>query len=200
MSNAAKFLLPLLLGLSLPACGLSGGPIDGAVLEEGTSKPIPGAIVVVQWMHQQGYSGTVCYRVESAVTDETGRFHIPRWSDPSDHRALSNPWVSIDFYSTTFERAGQTENTIYVRRVAEGAQQRLEELQRLNGAIRCGDAGTSNKNLLPIRRALLAEARALTGAEYDPAIEPFLFQLEILELGYEAAEARQVKRLKGERQ
>lgn len=190
-----KFLLPLLLGLSLQDCGLSGGPIDGAVLEEGTNRPIVGAIVVVEWLHQQ-VTATVCYRVESAVTDETGRFHIPRWSNPSDHRALTNPRTSIDFYATAFERARQTDNDIYVRSVSEGKAERLEELRRLLDATGCGDGGSSEKNRLPLLRALLAEARTLTGTQYDrETIEPFLFELEILELGYETASDRQSERL-----
>lgn len=195
-----KFLLPLLLGLSLPACGLSGGPIEGAILEEGTRKPIPGVIVVVRWLHHQGYSGTVCYRVESAVSNETGRFQIARWSNASDHRALRNPWTSIDFYATAFERAGQTDKDIYVRSVSGGKEERLKELLRLLGATRCGDGGSSEKNRLPLLRALLAEARTLTGTQYDrETIETFLFELEILELGYETASDRQSERLAKQR-
>jgi len=40
----------MLLAIPLTACALSGEAIEGRVLEEGTNKPIPGAIVVVRWI------------------------------------------------------------------------------------------------------------------------------------------------------
>jgi hypothetical protein len=186
VSNAATLLLLLLLGLSLPACGLSGGPIDGAVLEEGTNSPIPGAIVVVRWQHHQGHSGTVCYHVESAVTDETGRFHIPRWSDPSDHRTLTNPQTSPVAYKSGFEWVRSTNNIFYVKRFTGTTQERLEILSR--SAVACTDKRDIEIKLLLLYRALYEEAQSIAHTP-DERREALLHlkDIEVLELGSDKA-------------
>ena len=72
--------------LPLTAHASSGDPIDGQVLEYGTRKPIVGAIVVARWKgtyHTPWQSSTVCAHVETATTDEAGRYHIQGWDEPS---------------------------------------------------------------------------------------------------------------------
>ncbi|MGH8766817.1 MAG: carboxypeptidase-like regulatory domain-containing protein, partial [Burkholderiales bacterium] len=82
-----RCMLMVLNLLPLTACALSGGPVVGQVVEEGTHKPIPGAIVVVRWRGDlPGFadSRTVCYHVASTVTDEAGRYRIPAWSKKAE--------------------------------------------------------------------------------------------------------------------
>lgn len=75
----------------------------------------------------------------------------------------------------------------------------MEYLERVSSAIGCSNSGGSETELLPLRNALLEEAKQLIGSEYDKDIEPFLFQVEMIELGYEVAERRQIERLRGKK-
>src|SRR5687767_5886900 len=75
-------LLLICLMLPLQACGLSGGSIEGKVLEEGTDKPIEGAIVVVRWSGALSAfveSRPVCVHVDTVTTDAQGRYRFSSW-------------------------------------------------------------------------------------------------------------------------
>lgn len=70
--------------LTLRACALSGGPIDGVVIDESTGKPVADAIVLVHWYGSWtqivAESRSGCHHAETARTDADGRFHIDRWT------------------------------------------------------------------------------------------------------------------------
>ena len=63
------------------ANALAGLPHNGVVLEEGTDKPIPGAIVIVKWSGEGGLvdARTVCVKTAIVRTDSNGKFSIG-WS------------------------------------------------------------------------------------------------------------------------
>jgi hypothetical protein len=62
------------------ANALAGLPYNGVVLEEGTDKPIPGAIVAVRWTGQGGLvdARTVCIKTAVVRADSEGKFSIGR--------------------------------------------------------------------------------------------------------------------------
>lgn len=132
MISFPKIFITLLLTclcLPLQACALSGGPVDGVVLEEGTNKPIPDAVVVVLWKHHQGYSGTVCYHVETATSNEKGEYHIPKWSNPSDTRTLMDPYVSASAYKPGYglpTQPSQKDQEVLLAPFSGGRGERLE--------------------------------------------------------------------------
>jgi uncharacterized GH25 family protein len=116
-------ILPLLLSmLSLPACAatLSGKPIEGQVLEQGSNKPIPDAIVIARWQGTVGNIATssrVCYHVLSAVTDADGRYHFSAWKKDSTYGRIADQSVTFDAYKAGYEWADRDEktNTVYVK-------------------------------------------------------------------------------------
>jgi len=187
--NAAVYLLLTLLCASpLSACaGVSGGPIDGVVREESTNKPIPGAIVVVLWKHHQGYSGTVCYHVETATADESGRYHIPKWSNPSDTRTLKDPYIAVDAYKSGYglpTQPSQKREEVLLAPFTGGRAERLEYLLRVSSGTRCGTKDESEKNLLPLKKALYEEGASAASNERDQEkIETLLFGMESLQYG-----------------
>ena len=67
------------------ATAVSGLPITGQVIEEGTNKPLPGVIVVAHWLGTVsgfgGHGGTSCRHVETGTTDEQGRYRLAFWED-----------------------------------------------------------------------------------------------------------------------
>ena len=201
------FALFLLL-LPLTACGLSGGPLEGRVLEAGTNKPIPGAIVIVRWQGTYSQivdSQDVCYHVESATTDAEGRFRTSGWVE----QKMRGPFFSPGGWDITAYKAGYetdwpaaysaTEdykrNIRYLKPFTGTKAERLKYLERLNWVTRCGAAEESEKNLLPLRKALYREARGIAASEEDERIvRGLLSDLEILELGYEEALKRALER------
>jgi len=59
---------------------LSGGPVEGRVLDYKTGEPIPGAIVVARWLATIVGSGQgTCVHVETAVSDGKGKYRIASW-------------------------------------------------------------------------------------------------------------------------
>lgn len=202
-------LISLLLLLPLTACGLSSASISGKVLEERTDKPIPGAIVVVRWIGRTT-SGSmfveardVCYHVETAETDEKGIYRIKAWSQPQhkDYTVKFNHMV-VDAYKPDYgfsSAVPRNDEDAYLAPFRGAGQERLAYLKRLFGATSCGAQNESEKNILPLLKALYEEAKAY-GGDKKPApnemsfTESILYDIEIIELGFEEAEKRHLQR------
>ncbi len=193
-------LLPTLLPLS--ACGLSGGPLSGQVLEEGTHKPVPGAIVVVKWVGSVpafADSQTVCVHVESTVTDQQGKYELPGWSKPSTvGPVVMNLGPVVTAYKPSYgwlEKPSQKEEIVYLAQFRGTTSERLDFLLRVLGNTSCGSQDESEKNLINVRKALYEEAQNLSRIKEDGRkVEAILYDLEILELGFETATKRHLQR------
>jgi hypothetical protein len=62
---------------------VNGRAMDGRVIDKETGKPIPGALVIVEWSGAVGgpvQSSRVCFHLEVVSTDADGRYHVPAWS------------------------------------------------------------------------------------------------------------------------
>lgn len=199
-------LLCALLPLSACATSLSGRAIDGKVTEEGTNKPISGAIVVARWsghLASWGHGKTVCYHVLSTTSDENGDYRLPTWK-----KDITEDWqknirpetVLIDAYKPSYGLPtvpSQKREIVLLKPFAGTREERLEYLVRILGNTSCGAQDKSEENLIPLRRSLYKEAQALARTEDDrKAVEAILYRLEILELGFEEASKRHIDRLK----
>jgi hypothetical protein len=162
------------------------------VLDEETRLPIEGAIVVFRW---QGTgikafvdTQTVCYHVESAVTDAEGRYVTAPWKEESRYRDLSMKQILDTAYKAGYvhTRTDRTTGDQYLRRDERGVKARLEYLDR--AAVFCPDADESMRKLLPLYKALYAEASnlATTNEERIEALY-HLKRVEILEVGSDEA-------------
>lgn len=193
----------LLACVPLMACAPSGGPIEGQVLEENTKKPIAGAIVVVRWIGNIpafAESKMTCVQVESAVTDEQGKYRISSW------RKSSSGWPVLDLQAvaTAYKRgyglptAPSQKDQDVLLKLFNGTQgERLEYLLRVSSATRCGTADESEKNLFPLKRALYQEGAAIASTKEDQEkVETLLFGLESLEFGSIEALNRMTERRK----
>lgn len=198
-------LASLLVGCALaPAREVSAQM--GRVLDEATQQPIEGAIVVLRWqgVGTKGFvdTQTVCYHVESAESDTNGRYATQSWKEESRYRDLSMKQVLVTVYKPGYRhvRVDRVTRTHYLQSMTMGDLANLEYTKRVSSANGCPGAGESEMNLLPLRRALLGQAKLLAETVSDKdVIESFLFQVETLELGYEEAERRQVERLRRRR-
>lgn len=206
-----KFLrLMFLLVASLPlaACALSGEAIEGRVLEEGTNQPIPGAIVVVRW-HGRTFafvdSQGSCYHVETATTDEQGRYRTKPWRQPRKDYGLSFDHIAIDAYKPGYgfpEKLSRVQEIEYLAPFKGTPKERFVYFQRLEQSLRlCRSPDANEKSLLPLYRVLHAEASAIaqTPSEWAAA-DDFLTSIDIIELGYEEGINRGIARVQRRRQ
>ena len=185
MQLAASILFALPLGGCATTFTLSSEPIDGVVREEGTNKPIPGAIVVVRWQGHLGYTGTVCYHVETTTTDAEGKYRISAWSKPSPYGNISDrTWLS-SAYKPGYQsaRVQRTKGVVILQPFAGTREERLRKTA--GAAVTCASAGESQKNLLPLYRKLYEETRALAVTKNDKLIvNDLLRQIDLIELPY----------------
>ncbi len=161
-------MLPTLLPLS--ACALSGGPVIGQVVEEGTNKPIPGAIIVVRWRGDlPGFadSRTVCYHVASTVTDQAGGYRIPAWSKETEkdwQKRIINKEFVIDVYKAGYgwpTKPSQKVEIEYLAPFKGDTKERFDYLSRVISGTTCVSAGESYKNLYRVTHAIYQEAKAI---------------------------------------
>ena len=207
--NSLPMIIALLIALPLSACSLSDGPIEGRVLEEGTDKPIPGAIVIVRWIGRTT-SGSmfveardVCYHVETAETDENGGYQIKAWSQ-EQHKdyTVTFDQMAVDAYKPGYgfsSAVPRNDEDMYLDPFKGTGPERLIYLKRMFGATGCDAQNESRKNMLPFLNALYAEAKAYRGDKKPVPnemsfTESILYDIEIIELGFEEAEKRHLQR------
>lgn len=182
--------------LPLSACALSGGSIDGKVVEEGTNKPIPNVIVVVQWVGNLWAvveSQTVCVHVLTTTTDVQGRFHFPGWAKASTIGPVTGVEPSITVYypgytlvritpppsSERFSSHGHPLEpyplglfgikpaTLYMAPFTGTRKERLEHLWRIFSATGCHSAGRSARNLYPLYESVYEESKHMAVTEEE---------------------------------
>jgi len=190
-------ILLMLAATPLAACALSGEAIEGRVLEEGTNKPIPGAIVVVKWigLTTSGSwfveASTVCYHVETATTDGQGNYQTKAWRQPQ-HKDYTVKFdrIGVDAYKPGYGFPGklsQVKGIEYLAPFRGSREERLKFLSRIEGATGCGGGGDSKKNLLPFDRAVYEEALRIAMPVDREIVDTILIQL-----GYEAEERKEI--------
>lgn len=191
------WLIVSLTPLTACATSLSSEPIQGQVLEEGTNKPIPGAIVVVLWKATIGTIGhgrTICYHVETATTDDQGSYRTQAWKKPSPYGDIANRhWVPAAYKSAYESVRYGNKSTVHLKPFVGARGGRLRAIW--SSGVQCGSAGESEKNLIPLYRALYDEAKPLAESNEDTNIvNALLYELEKREMGYEAATKRMLER------
>ncbi|MGE5139254.1 MAG: hypothetical protein ACM3JD_07330 [Rudaea sp.] len=161
----------LIIGLLLTMCGFTGEALDGQVVEEGTNGPIPGAIVVARWdgtVTALVDSRTACVYVESAVTDDQGRFHFPRW-----YRAprflVFGVLPTVTAYKAGYEARPYEEKVHHLKPFTGTREERIKYLLRLTGLIGCYSAA-EEKTLVPVYKALYDEARGIATTDKDKGV------------------------------
>jgi len=192
---AVMMLLPIMQGC-IGMTSVSGGPISGQVLEDSSGKPVVGAIVLGLWQGDAGYGTTVCIHVESAITDAEGRYHIPAWKKSHMYSVSSRrPFYKLTYKAGYQEAQAIGKNAEFESLVLD-TNSREQRLQNLLGVSpKCGSGDESEKNQIPLLRAVYEEAQSLAKTKEDKKVlDLLLFDLEIIELGYKAAEKRYVER------
>lgn len=161
----------------LTGCGLAGLPFSGTVTDVETGEPIPGAIVVAKWSGDKPGpfdAESICYHVESAVSDENGRFKIPGWW--GDRLGIMGNEVFTRAYKPGYEeeRSRRRKEDIKMRHyignskyAAVNESGRVKYLKKMVRSTGCHDAGKSRRNLYPLYEAYYREVKELQRGDLD---------------------------------
>jgi hypothetical protein len=197
-----KMIALLVILLPLAACALSGKAVEGRILEAGSNKPIPDAIVEARWI---GYvsgiadSQTACYHVMVATTDANGHYSMPAWrKDITEEwqKNLTPQEVKIDAYKKGYEWAGiiSQDNSVEYLKLFSGTQKGMFRVTA-SAAKACESGGDSEKNLLPFYQKVYADALPLAVTKEDKYIlSNLLYDIEILQMPFEEADKRHMER------
>jgi hypothetical protein len=187
----------------LSGCASSGQPIKGRVLEEGTSRPVDGAIVLARWIGTApgfAHSQSACVHVESALTNIEGAFTLPGWSKSSVTASVTNLKMMLFAYRAGYElpqNPSPRDDTVYVAPFRGTREQRLAYIARISGNATCGTSDPSEQNSLPLLKGLRDEAAMLARSKDElNLLESLRFSIEKIELGYDEAERRYLQRVK----
>ncbi len=168
------FVLFFLIGV-----GVGGGPVSGRVIDVDTNLPIADAIVVARWQKSSlslADSTSYCIHVETTVSGEDGRYYIARWwqfppllgfDGLTGMDAYRPGYESVHSHTTEAER--RPEN-VYMKKFVGGDDQRFAYIaRRVFSGMGCTSAGSSRRNLHPLLRTAIAEAKSLKSTSYTAA-------------------------------
>jgi hypothetical protein len=176
LGNTSLPLVAFLMWSVLAGCGdlfgektLSSGPVDGIVVDKVTQKPVAGAVVVATWYGSRSTlvdSSTIWYHVETAIANDNGRFHISGWKIPNigDWSTRIDPdGVNIWSYAIGYNMGLPTDDQTHKIEMLPFIGTNVERLALLFRFAGQSDGHYDNsiKNLIPLRLAVLIEARAI---------------------------------------
>ena len=196
MKKAIVFLsVAAVLSLAFPSYAM-----EGQVLEEGTNKPIEGALVVAIWKGSQvrpAHSSTVCYHVETTTTDAQGKYRI------QDFSGNLNPFIADrqssigSIYKRGYHVSKQKPPAVGIELLAlhSGAQDQQFEQIGARVPYECSLTDEGKKSLLPLMRLMYEEMKsnAKTLKQMEQ-VDGMLNSIESVEFGAEVAYERQKDR------
>jgi hypothetical protein len=205
-----------LAALLLSGCVSTGGYITGQVLDADTREPIPDAHVVITWRGGEFAvveTKTLCIRADATLTDADGNFRFLPWaqwdgilpkSDEGSFIFVYKPgYFDTYYYHALVRMIGKTvtegdARLHLLKRFESGGLSRKEYMDYLLQVSSWANCGTDKANLVPISRAVYAEAERLaqTNDEKEKA-GTIYFGLEVNEFGYGEATKRQREREHG---
>jgi hypothetical protein len=175
-----RLVIFFLVTVPLYACGTSGEAISGRVLEDSSKKPIPGAIVVVNWsgiVAVIGHAHQVCVHTESAITDADGNYKINGWNKPSTVGPVSDLEPNVSSYRLGYvwpHVPSQEKNIDFLSPFNGTREERLQFLLRVSSGTSCPGAKSSTQNLYPMYKAMYEEAKNIAVTAEDQKIVAIL--------------------------
>jgi hypothetical protein len=205
-SMKIPILLSLILMTPITACNLWGDELfgeaqQGVIFNSDTGKPVPDAFVVAMWTTSAGGighdGGSLCYHVESVITNAVGEYIIPTWKKKSTFRNIKKPRVLIIAYKPGYRwplnGSGPWSALVESH---DGPKERLDYLNDVVRSVICKQAGDSERNLLSLHKVIYKEVeRVAVSPDEDKKVMWLLKRYEQIEYGYEEARKRSFERI-----
>lgn len=202
-----KYTAVLIGSLLLQACTqmpVRDWPVlEGRVLDAQTEAPIEDAFVVARWIGFGGYSQSQCFHVEVARTDARGQYRIESWRNDGESATLTDQRRHIDVVhkagyrlsDRVYKEQPQLRGVWYLEGDHRAVGERLEYLRDV--IVGCGTEKTENIKLLLFYTALRDEVRNLPKNAEQKKIAIWLQNhIDVIEIGFEAAEKLYIEKLK----
>lgn len=191
--------------MAIPACVLSfsvgaqdsvlSSPlIEGKVTVQAANEAVPNALVVMRWEGLLNGVSAVCFHTEAATTDGAGTYRISAWQKTLPQGVIADPRHTPTAYKPGYAFVEADKDTVTLKPFTGTKGERLLYLASLEQSVRaCRNPESGQKNLLPLYRALYAEAKGLAGGD-QRIVDEILAGIEIIELGYQEGMRRAVER------
>lgn len=184
--------------------------ISGVVVEKGSGKPIPNAIVAIRFeRYNTGHGSPYCFRSIATETDANGRFRFKPWTQEN---TLANSFLGqITAYKAGYDmpqdskediwparrsflgirfsdnlRIPKTERRIELTPRSDTEMDRMETLSRMVSWYACGPVEPDNNKLyvLAIREEILASPLANKPIHATPPSFTWLSSIETMLRNY----------------
>ncbi len=173
---AATIAITVLAMFMFTSCSFIGGPVSGQVIDAETGQPIAGAIVVARWKGSVSAlvdSQSVCFHVETAVSDPEGKYHVPLWWQQPRLWLMIGSGRVVEGYRAGYEgiyphskQATEHPDDIYMKRFVGTDSERLQFInERIFSGMSCINASASRRNLFFLESAAIQEAKRLASSD-----------------------------------
>lgn len=156
----------VLATISIEVYSLTGGPLNGVVLDKETNEPIAGAIVIARWHGNWtkifGESSSACYHVETTRTDEGGRYHIPLWvrAPKIEDLRFSSAGNDVSVFKPGYvDESNGSSGTIYLTKFAGNNDEYFATVLDYRPWL-CSAAAESSSHAYRLFKAAAADAKA----------------------------------------
>jgi hypothetical protein len=171
----------------------SGKELRSVIVNADTGEPIPDAIVLALWFTSTGTAGgseLVCFHAGTAITNAAGEYYMSAWRQKSPYSARYERDVLIFAHKPGYrwpypKIAYSRYTTDKLVPSQDSAKERLQYLGEVGRQTRCFNAGESAEALLPLRRALLDEARSIAQSDDNSIVEYLRERVEKIGLGHD---------------
>lgn len=172
---ARVFLIASTIGLS--ACGFYGSGKSGKVVEEGTNKPIEGAMVSVLWHGSYLIThGSTCFNVNVTTTDKEGNYRVSSWLRWTRSWPAKGSAYTIKVYKKGYSTEPGMEEA-KLRRFTGSNSVRLKQLMGIARSTVCMVGDETAIRLLPFYKKLDDEVKELGIAENAAGPNDYIEQL-----------------------
>ena len=169
--------------VSLSGCGMAGLPFSGQVTDAETGEPIEGVIVVALWKGDVNPivdSTQICYHVETAVSDENGKYRVPGWV--GGKFGVMGSYIITESYKQGYERVPvngrYSKNEVKMAIFTGTLESRMSYLVDFAGQVSCGPQENREKALFQLYKEIYLEARGLSNVHnYASAMDSILYRI-----------------------
>lgn len=174
---------------------MAGLPFTGQVTDAKTGEPIDGVIVVALWkgeVNPIADSTQVCYHVETAVSDDYGKYRIPGWFGGG--LGIMGSYIVTEAYKKGYERVPvnnmYSKNEVKMASFSGTKKERLELLSKLS-ISGCSSSEKINKELVLFNKSIFSEAIENESSRFNKELlRSIKINLDIVELGADATHKR----------
>jgi hypothetical protein len=196
MTSKQKTWLKILGGLILAYIALSVIASEGTVVDQTTGKPIAGAAIVAFWIGNVGvgHPRSVCYAVESTISDANGHFNVS-WYSGSLNPLIGFGTRNVDVIAPGYEATARSDDDKLLFMMAPREGTMSEQFKKADDHYGVGGCPHSTK-ALPFLKVWQKELARLasTRAERERADDK-LWSNDAIEFGTEVADKNRLKRL-----